>query len=138
MATIKILRDCVVAHKRRIPGELLDVDEYTARRLADESPGTFEWVDRPVEQFVDVKPEAPVGEDKARTPARKSAQSRKKTDAAAIDAEAVPEAKESEDTKKTSSRTSTRRTSTRRTSSRSKKTKEDDAEVSDAADESAK
>lgn len=71
MATIRVLQDCVIAHRRRIPGELVDMDEYTARRIADESPETFEWVDRPVQQFVDVQPAAPVSEDKAQKPARK-------------------------------------------------------------------
>lgn len=66
MATIKILRECVVAHQRRIPGESVEVDEYTARQLASAEPETFLWVDRPVAQFVDMKPVAPVGKDKAR------------------------------------------------------------------------
>lgn len=63
MATIKVLRECVVAHKRRIPGELVEVDENTARRMDDEEPETFEWVDRPVRQFIDVVLPAPVVED---------------------------------------------------------------------------
>lgn len=80
MATIRVLQDCVVGHRRRIPGELVEVDEYTARRMADESPETFEWVDRPVRQFVDVVPAAPVGADVAKTPARRSARKLKKAD----------------------------------------------------------
>lgn len=77
MATIRVLRECVVAHRRRIPGELVDVDENTARQMADTTPETFEWVDRPVKQFVDVQPAAPVGEDMAKTPSRKSARLKK-------------------------------------------------------------
>lgn len=80
MATVKVLRDCVVAHQRRIPGELVDVDEYTARRLADEQPETFEWVDRPVKQFVDVMPETPVDEGVVKTPARRSLRKLKTVD----------------------------------------------------------
>ena len=63
MAMIKVLRECVVAHRRRIPGESLAVDENTARQMAAEAPETFEWVDRPVQQFVDVTPQAPVAAD---------------------------------------------------------------------------
>jgi hypothetical protein len=81
MATVKILRECVVQHQRRIPGELVVMDAYTARRLSDEDPETFEWVDRPVKQFVDVTPAAPVGEDVAKTPARKPTRVRGKVDA---------------------------------------------------------
>jgi hypothetical protein len=80
MATIKILRDCVVAHQRRTPGDLVSVDEYSARQMADTDPDTFEWVDRPVKQFVDVQPAAPVGEDVVKTPSRRSARKLKKVD----------------------------------------------------------
>ena len=63
MATIRLLQDCVIGHRRRIAGELVVMDEYTARRLADEQPETFEWVDRPVQQFVDMVEPAPVVQD---------------------------------------------------------------------------
>lgn len=80
MATIKVLRDCVVAHQRRIPGELVEVDAFTARQMADADPDTFEWVDRPVKQFVDVVPEAPVGEDLVKKPTRRSSRKLKQAD----------------------------------------------------------
>lgn len=80
MATIKVLRDCVVMHRRRIPGELVEMDAFTARQMADADPETFEWVDRPVQQFVDVVPEAPVSEDVVKTPARRSARKLKKAE----------------------------------------------------------
>jgi hypothetical protein len=78
MAIVKVLQERVVAHKRRIPGELVEVDENTARRMADEDPEAFVWVDRPVAQFVDVAPIAPVGENVAQTPVRKPARVRGK------------------------------------------------------------
>ncbi len=85
MAIVKVLRDCVMAHRRRIPGELVDVDEYTARRLANEQPETFEWVDRPVQQFVDVKPQAPVVADGVKAPARRPARKLKQVDGVAVE-----------------------------------------------------
>ena len=87
MATVKILRECVVQHQRRVPGDVVTVNAYTARQMANEWPETFEWADRPVQQFVDVVQPAPVGEDVAKRPVR----GRKKVDAVAevdgVDAE---------------------------------------------------
>jgi len=87
MATVKILRDCVVAHQRRLAGEMVEMDEYTARRLADEQPETFAWVDRPVRQFVDVQPAAPVSDDVVKMPARRPARKLKKIEGVAVEAD---------------------------------------------------
>lgn len=60
MARLKVLQSRVFAHRWREAGEEITVGEDVARALTENDPAGFAWVDRPVQQFVDVVEPAPV------------------------------------------------------------------------------
>lgn len=62
MTKIRVLQTRVYAHKRRDVGEEIAVSEDVARALTEQDPEGFAWVDRPVQQFVDLVEPAPVAE----------------------------------------------------------------------------
>jgi len=71
MAKVKVLQRRVVAHRWRDVDDVVEVDEYTARQMVDDDPEAFVWLDRPVQQFVDVVEPAPVDDNPAALPARR-------------------------------------------------------------------
>lgn len=67
MAQLRVLQSRVYGHKRRDVGEEINVSEDVARALTENDPEGFAWVDRPVQQFVDVVEPAPVAENAAKS-----------------------------------------------------------------------
>ena len=67
MATLKVLQSRVYAHRWREAGEEIKVSEDVALALTENDPAGFEWVDRPVQQFVDVVEPAPVADNAAKS-----------------------------------------------------------------------
>lgn len=83
MAKVKVLQRRVVGHQWRDPGTVVEVGDAQARTLTEQDPEGFVWLDRPVQQFVDVVQPAPVVEDDLvlRQPARRRGKKAEVSDA---------------------------------------------------------
>jgi len=60
MAKVRVLERRVLNHLWREPGAVVEVADKVARALTAADPAGFEWLDRPVVQWVEVVPPVPV------------------------------------------------------------------------------